>query len=462
MSTDASIFKAYDIRGIVGRQMDKETSYRVGRAFGQLLKRENQGKTLQVVVGRDMRSTGVEFQVEMMRGLNEEGISVLDIGMVSTPMMYFAVVEYGANGGVVITASHNPAEYNGFKLVRNLAIPVAGDTGIYEIRDKVVNGTLEEVVANEVTNQIIDDLMSRYIEQSLSYRDHNIVIKPLKVVVDTANGMAGPVMKELFKHFPEMEVIHLFEELDGNFPNHEANPLKEETLIALKEKVKSEGADLGIACDGDFDRISFVDEEGRTVRPDITTALLAPIVLEGNDGATILYDLRSSNITPEKIIEAGGVAKQTRVGHSFIKAQMRAEKALFSGEFSGHFYVDVPHKGEHAYFENPLFVTIKMLELLSSTDLSLTDLTKPLFRYYHSGEINFEVSRPKEEILDEVKATLSEGELTEIDGIRIDYPDFWVSVRGSNTEPVVRLVVEAKTSEKMNEVVSKMKLIITK
>ena len=452
MHTNPSIFKAYDIRGIYGTDLTDETSYKLGRAYGQFLKKEYPEESeITVIVARDMRDSGLSLENRLKQGLADEGIKIINIGISSTPMMYYAVLEYEVNGGVIITASHNPAEYNGFKLVRHNAIPISGDTGIYQMRDIVMNHSLEERNL-PILETIKTDTLQDYIQNVLSYRTKEIEIKPLKIVVDTANGMGYPAIKSFLDNFPQLEVIYLYSELDGNFPNHEANPLKEETLLDLQNKIRELGADFGIAGDGDFDRVSFVDNTGKTIRPDIATALLAQVLLTGREGSKILYDLRSSNITPEEITRQGGVPMQTRVGHSFIKAQMREEKAFFAGEFSGHFYLDVIKGSDHAYFENPLFVILKIMELLSENEISLNELTKDLFIYAHSGEINFEIDRPKDEILAEIKQEFSQGQLNELDGIRIDYPDFWFSVRASNTEPVLRLIVEGKTEAKMEEI----------
>ncbi|MGA1048155.1 MAG: phosphomannomutase/phosphoglucomutase, partial [Minisyncoccia bacterium] len=356
MHTNPSIFKAYDIRGIYGSDLTNETAYKLGRAYGQFLKQEYPKQSeLTVIVSRDMRESGVDLESQLKQGLADESIKIINIGISSTPMMYYAVLEYGVDGGIIITASHNPAEYNGFKLVKHNSIPISGDKGIYQMRDIVMHNTLEAQNL-PILETIKTDTLQEYIDNVLSYHNKAIEIKPLKVVVDTANGMGYPAIKAFLDNFPQLEVSYLYPELDGNFPNHEANPLKEETLLDLQNKIRELGADFGIAGDGDFDRVSFVDNTGKTIRPDITTALLAQMLLTGREGSKILYDLRSSNITPEEITRQGGVAMQTRVGHSFIKAQMREEKAFFAGEFSGHFYLDVMKGSEHAYFENPLFV----------------------------------------------------------------------------------------------------------
>lgn len=461
MHTNPSIFKAYDIRGVYGTDLTDETAYRLGRAYGQFLRQEYPNKQeLTIVLARDMRDSGLSLENRLKQGLADEGMKIINIGLSSTPMMYYAVLEYGVDGGIIITASHNPAEYNGFKLVKKNSIPISGDTGIYQMRDIVMNNTLEEQNLS-ISETIKTDTLQDYMQNVLSYCNKGIKIKPMKVVVDTANGMGYPAIKAFLDNFSQLEVTYLYPELDGNFPNHEANPLKEETLLDLQNKIIELGADFGIAGDGDFDRVSFVDNKGKTIRPDITTALLAQMLLTGREGAKILYDLRSSNITPEEITRQGGIPMQTRVGHSFIKAQMREEKAFFAGEFSGHFYLDVIKGSEHAYFENPLFVILKILELLSENDISLNELTKDLFIYAHSGEINFEIERPKDEILADIRQEFSQGNLNELDGIRIDYPDFWFSVRASNTEPVLRLIVEGKNEAKMEDIKLRLISIIT-
>jgi phosphomannomutase len=462
MHTNPSIFKAYDIRGIYGTDLTNETAYRLGRAYGQFLRKEypNQ-KNLTIILARDMRESGLALELQLKQGLADESINIINIGLSSTPMMYYAVLEYGVDGGIIITASHNPAEYNGFKLVKKNAIPISGDMGIYQMRDIVMSNDIK-VKNLPISETIKPNTLQDYIQNVLSYQNKQIEIKPMKVVVDTANGMGYPAIKSFLDNFPQLEITYLYPELDGNFPNHEANPLKEETLLDLQNKIIELGADFGIAGDGDFDRVSFVDNTGKTIRPDITTALLAQMLLTGREGSKILYDLRSSNITPEEIIRQGGIPIQTRVGHSFIKAQMREEKAFFAGEFSGHFYLDVMKGSEHAYFENPLFVALKIVELLSENGLTLNELTKDLFIYSHSGEINFEIERPKEEILAEIKQAFSQGKLNELDGIRIDYPNFWFSVRASNTEPVLRLIVEGKTEAIMEDIKSRLIDIITR
>jgi|694.fasta_scaffold03889_14 phosphomannomutase len=462
MHTNPNIFKAYDIRGVYGTDLTDDTAYGLGRAYGQFLKQEYPNQPdLTVIVARDMRESGVSLESKLKQGLSDENIKIINIGVSSTPMMYYAVLEYGVAGGIIITASHNPAEYNGFKLVKHNAIPISGDKGIYQMRDIVVNNTLEAKNL-PILETIKANTLQDYIQDILNYHSKEIEIKPLKVVVDTANGMGYPAIKAFLDNFPQLEVLYLYSELDGTFPNHEANPLKEETLLDLQNKIRELGADFGIAGDGDFDRVSFVDNTGKTIRPDITTALLAQLLLNGREGSKILYDLRSSNITPEEITRQGGVPMQTRVGHSFIKAQMREEKAFFAGEFSGHFYLDMIKGREHAYFENPLFVILKILELLSENEISLNELTKDLFIYSHSGEINFEIERPKDEILAEIKQEFSQGKLNELDGIRIDYSDFWFSVRASNTEPVLRLIVEGKTESIMEDIKAKLISVITR
>jgi len=463
MHTNPDIFKAYDIRGIYGTDITDTTGYRLGRVFADFVRERNvEDRPLTLVVGRDMRESGEELQKRIETGFQEERVRIIDIGVASTPMLYFAVLEYQADGGVIITASHNPAEYNGFKLVKENAIPISADNGMYTIRDRVVADTeLSQSPEEPPEKEVREDTRTQYVNQVIAQQNPQRPVEPLHIVVDTANGMAAPDIREFFSHFSEVTYTHLYPELDGTFPNHEANPLKEETLTDLKAKVKEENADFGIATDGDFDRIAFVDNEGNTVRSDITTALLAPILLEDYRGMPVLYDLRSSDIVPEKISEAGGRPVMTRVGHSFIKTQMREVNALFAGELSGHFYFDVKRHGNHAYFENPMLVIVKLMELLSSTKESLAEITDPLFKYSHSGEINFEVKRDKQEVIEEVKNYFSEGTINEMAGVRIDHGRFWLLVRASNTEPVVRLIVEATDQNTMDQIIEEARDIIT-
>lgn len=466
MHTNPDIFKAYDIRGIYEKDITTETAYRLGRVFARFLtERKSEGKPMTLVLARDMRDSGTTLQQEMEKGLQAEGVRIIDIGMVSTPTFYYATLEYQADGGVIITASHNPAEYNGFKLVRENAIPISGDNGMYEIRDRVMEESVS--VESDKTEEKAEkeekpDTLARYVEHMLAHRNAQRPIEPLNIVVDTANGMGALDIKEFFDRISDVTYTHLYPELDGTFPNHEANPLKEETLTDLKAKVREENADFGIATDGDFDRVAFVDNEGNTIRPDIAGALLVSALLEDYQGMPVLYDLRSSNVLPEKISEAGGEPVMTRVGHSFIKDQMRERSALVAIEFSGHFYFDIKRHGAHAYFENPLLVMIKLMELLSSTGQSLAELTAPLFRYEHSGEINFEIKRNKAEVIEEVKQYFSEGTVNEMDGVRIDHGRFWLLVRASNTEPVVRLIVEATDRDTMEQVIQEAREIITR
>ena len=449
MHTDPAIFKAYDIRGIYQQQITRKTGYRLGRAFGQWIKKQYQEKNhLEVVVGRDMRDSGQELEHPLVQGLCDESIKVIYIGEVSTPAMYYSVFDRNADGGIVITASHNPSQYNGFKLVKRNAEPISQASGLEEIKELVFQGDFEQEGDENFEQREYFATNTDYIINALTHRQSQIALRSMRIVVDSGNGMASPVIEEFFAQFPQLELIHLYPDLDGDFPNHEANPLKEETLADLKETVKNTQADLGVACDGDFDRIAFVDDTGRTISADITTAFLAPRILQDYPQEPILYDLRSSNIVPEVIEQKGGKSVQTRVGHSFIKAQMREEGAAFAGEYSGHFYFRLSREGRTAYIENPLIALIKMCETISADEerRPASEQFQDVFVYSHSGEVNFEVEDTTQTI-EAIKAELSDGEISELDGIRIDYPESWVSVRASNTEPVLRVIVEGKTSQ---------------
>ncbi len=437
------LFKPYDIRGFSPEEIDEDFAYRVGQAMVLFTK----AKT--VVVGRDMRDTTPMLFDALARGVTSQGADVIDIGLVTTPMLYYAVAEYDLHdAGVMITASHNPKEYNGFKLCFGDALPIGGESGMKDVRDLAVAGPYPAKAAGTI---VTTDIRSSYIKKLISLV--NVAkFKELEVVVDTANGMEGSIIQDIFAHLPSCRMTGLFMELDGGFPNHEANPLKEETLDALKSAVYAMHADIGVAFDGDGDRIGLVDEKGETVRADFIGALVASKLLTQNPGATILYDLRESLIAKEEIENAGGRAVMCRVGHGLIKPQMRRENAVFASELSGHFYFRDVYGAESSDL-----VLLLFLELLSESGKKLSELVAPLKRYVHSGEINSEVADK-----DAVLAMLEESygheatEITRIDGIRMDFydanapeNDWWFGVRASNTEPLLRLNVEAKKKEKM-------------
>ncbi len=420
----AGIFKAYDIRGVYGETLDEDMAYRIGRAYATFLKAKR------VVVGRDMRPHSQPLFKALADGLTAQGADVIDIGMASTPLLYFADGRLAADGGIIITASHNPGEWNGFKLCREQAIPISGDTGIKDIEQIVANKVFAEADSKGSISSI--DMMPEYIEHISSFAD---IRRPLRVCIDYANGMGiieGEVLKGKF------DIDPLFDTLDGSFPNHEANPLKLETLDKIRERMKSSSYDFGVAFDGDADRAGFLDEAGEFISMDMITALIAKEILRQKTGATIYYDLRSSWAVREIIEENGGIPRMSRVGHAFIKQQMREADAVFAGELSGHYYFK-----ENYYAESSSLAVLMIANLVSASDTPLSGLIRPLRRYHASGEINSTVADASA-TLEKIKDSFAGGRLIELDGVTVEFDDWWFNVRASNTEPLVRLNLEAK------------------
>jgi len=438
MRINPGIFRAYDIRGIWPEELDEKIAYRIARAFVCFLRENNKKKVLDIAVGRDNRLSSPSLSQNFIEGIIDSGCNVIDIGLSTTPMLYFSVAHYGFDGGVEVSASHNPPEYNGFKLVREESRPISKITGIERIKKLVLANTsfLPNKKKGDVIKKNVLDDYSKFVFEGIQIKK----IKPLRIVVDTANGVVGIVIPQIFKKLP-VQLYHLFPELDGRFPNHLPNPLVEENLEDIKQTVRKKKADLGVAFDGDGDRIIFVDEKGEVVPPDLIGVLVAESILKRYPGQKIMYDIRSSNIVKEKIKEAGGVAIMSRVGHSFIKERMRKENIVFAQEFSGHYYFK-----DRYFAESPFFVLFKILERLSESKKKLSDIIKEYKKYYHSGEINFEVA-DKEKKIKELEKKFSKGKKTYLDGLRVDFKDWWFNVRPSNTEPLLRLVIEAKTKE---------------
>jgi phosphomannomutase len=427
----ASIFKAYDIRGIYGEQLTEELAYRIGRAFATFL------SCKKVVVGRDMRPHSLPLFEALARGLNEQGADVIDIGLCSTPMSYFANGRLGADASIMITASHNPKPYNGFKMCREEAIPISGATGIKEIEQIVLDEAFAPAAATPgtITTQ---DVTQAYIDHLRPFAD---VRRPVRVAIDYANGMGlyeGKALDGL------MAIDPLFDTLDGSFPNHEANPLDLETFAALQEKVRGGAYDFGIYFDGDADRAGFTDERGEIVSNDMITALIAQSLLEKEQGV-VFYDLRSSWAVKEVIAEAGGEPRMSRVGHAFIKEQMRGAGAIFAGELSGHYYFR-----ENFYTESAALAAILIANLITHTGKTLSELVAPNLRYVASGEINSTVA-DVQPVFERLRQTYSDARFIELDGLSVEFADWWFNVRASNTEPLVRLNLEAATAEAMAE-----------
>jgi phosphomannomutase len=433
MKINPDIFRAYDIRGVYPAALDEDTAYFVGRAFVKFLKK----KGLKIVVGRDARLSSPSLFTSLTDGITDQGADVCDIGLSTTPMLYFSVAHFKFDGGINITASHNPPQYNGFKLVRESSIPISGKSGIKEIRRLALKGNFKKAKKGKIVKKKVQE---EYV--SFNLKNHHLDdIKPFKVVIDTANAVPGIVVPDFFKK-TKCKVYHLYSELDGNFPNHLPSPHEEKNLRELKKEVLERKADLGIAFDGDGDRVIFVDEKGEMVPGDLISALMAALILKDNPGEKVLCDVRSSNIVRETVEKTGGIPVIGRIGHSFIKERMRKENIVFQGELNGHYYLK-----NHYFSEAPFFVVFKILEEMSKQK-SISELVEPFRRYFHSGEINFKVEN-KKKVLRTLENKFKQGKISRIDGLRVDFPDWWFNVRPSNTEPVLRLVIEAKRKDLM-------------
>jgi phosphomannomutase len=443
MSIDQTIFKAYDIRGVYPDQVNEDLAYRLGQAFAEMIKSEVDKEELNLVVSQDMRLSSPALAEKLKEGINAQGVNVIDIGLASTPTFYFAVAKNHYDGGIQISASHNPARDNGFKIVRKEAIPVSGETGIMDLRDAVVANDFPVV---EVKGTITEK--EGVIDEHVEYAMHHLYLeklKPFKVVVDSANSMGGPMFEKLFAKLP-CELIHINANLDGSFPAHEADPFKEENNKQLQDRVIKEKADLGIALDGDGDRLFLIDNEGKIVDPAIVRGILAKVFLAKNPGAKVCYDIRPGKITEDMIRQYGGEPIVTRVGHSLIKEKAREVEAVFAGESSGHFFLQLPF----GFFEVPMICVLKILEELTVSGKTFTEYIKPLQKYFHSGELNFEVE-DKQAVFDRLKEKYSKNLKYDFDGLSFEFDDFWFNVRPSNTENKVRLNLEAKTEEVMTE-----------
>jgi len=433
-----SIFKAYDIRGLYGEEMDETTALAIGRAFVRVLGRlrGKQPSELRVGLGRDMRLTAPAMAAALREGLLAEGATVLDAGMVATEMLYHLVGSRELDGGAMVTASHNPKAYTGVKLIREGALALSGDAGIGDVAREIEAG-LGEASGGGSCEEV--DVWSEYQEHVLSFIEPQSV-KPLVVVVDGGNGMAGPMVGPVLQKLG-LELDEMYFEPDGEFPDHEPNPLLPENRKLIEDRVRAAGADLGIAWDGDADRCFFIDGEGSFCDGDFVCALLARAALAKSPGATILYDPRSSRAVPDLVAADGGSSDLSRVGHAFFKQRMREEGAAFGGEVSGHYYFR-----DFWCADSGTIPALLILELLSVDGRSLAELMAEFrSRYFISGEINSEVA-DQEAKMEEIAARWSDGKQTRLDGISIDYPDWHFNVRPSNTEPLLRLNLESLVS----------------
>lgn len=425
------IYRAYDIRGIVPDEFDPTEAYHIGRAYAQ------HTGARRVVVARDMRTSGEEIFSHLTRGLTEAGVDVVAIGQATSPLFYFAVHTLKAEGGLMVTASHNPARYNGIKMTRAEAVPIAGDTGLTEIRDLVKARAWSPAARAGTVSE------ATVLQEYIDLVTHEVSAQGLTIVIDAGNGMAGLPLPHVRERIGGT-VIPLYWELDGTFPHHEADPLKEENMRDVQAAVHEHTADLGVAFDGDGDRVFFCTEEGVTVPGDIATALIAREVLRDQPGKPIIFDVRASRTTSEVIREAGGQPIMWKVGHSLIKPKMRETGAPFAGEVSGHFYF-APW-----YAESGLLAMGYIIRLLQAQKKPFSEIVRPLLKYPKTAELNYTVS-DKDAVLAALKAKYADANITDIDGVRIEYPTWWASVRASNTEPLLRLNLEADTPELVAE-----------
>ncbi len=434
---DPEIFHAYDIRGIYGENLTDDVAYRIGRAAAQYL------QVPEIAVGRDMRLSSPQLAAALIRGITDQGVNATDLGMTTTDGLYFAVGKFNFPAGVMITASHNPAQYNGMKFCRAQAFPISLESGLSDIRDLAVSGKFAEPASK---GQVIKrDITDDYVKHALSFIDVSR-IRPLKVVIDAGNGMAGLIMPKVFQHLP-CELVPLYFELDGNFPHHPASPIEPENMVDVQKKVREVGADLGAAFDGDADRMFPVDEHGDLVDGSKVIAAVSNSLLQKFPGSTILYNLIVSKSVPELINKLGGKAIRTRVGHSYIKAEMRQNNAIFGGEHSGHFYFR-----DNWFADSGLIALLILLELVSVENKPLSEILKPLDHGFRSGEINSTIAdaQGKMHALEE-RFGKNAKTVDHLDGVTLDFGDWWFNVRPSNTEPLLRLNLEANSHELMEQ-----------
>jgi phosphomannomutase len=432
---DPKVFKAYDVRGIYPTEMDEDGARAIGRAYVE------QFSLQQIAVGRDMRLSSPSMAAAVIEGAAAAGADVLDIGLVGTEMLYFAVGESRLDGGVMVTASHNPKDYTGMKIVRAGALPVGGDSGLLDVAARAASGAWHRTGPEGTVST--SDIWPAFVDRVLSFIDP-AALRPLKVVIDAANGMAGRMLPPVLERLP-IEAVPCYFEPDGSFPNHEPNPLLPENREFIVRKTLEEGADLGVAFDGDADRCFFVDDTGEFVPGDFATALFAQNVLEKEPGATVIYDVRASWAVPETIERAGGTAVVNRVGHAFIKERMREVGAAFAGEVSGHYYFR-----DFTQADTGVVPFLVMLERISKGDTKLSELLRPFReRYFITGELNTPVADVPGKLAELEARFGPDGSVTHLDGLSVETADWHFNVRPSNTEPLLRLNLEARSQDLM-------------
>lgn len=441
-----SIFKAYDIRGIYPDQLSEEMARKIGNCFAQIVTGER------IVTSRDMRGSSKPLQDALIGGMVEAGKEVTNIGLASTPMMNFAVGKFDFDAGVQVTASHNPRQYNGFKTVGRGTVPIGFETGLAIVEEKVRRDELHIAgCAGSVTEE---DMLSAYVAYVLSFRG---ALLPYRVVIDASNGMAGYTLPEILKGLPGT-YERLFFELDGDFPNHESNPLEPENLDALRKEVLKKEADIGVIFDGDADRSVYVDERGAIVRPDLVTGIIAGELLQGKREETILIDVRTSWAVRERIEELGCIPQYVRVGHAYARRKLREVDAILGGELAGHYYFR-----DNYYGDSGVLALLYVLRTLSRTGKKLSELVRPLQKYPGTGELNFRTER-KDEIIEWMRQEYDDGKQMVLDGLTVEYEDWWFNLRKSNTEPYLRLNIEARNDrtfeKKRDEVLGKIERML--
>ena len=453
MSDLDAIFKAYDIRGTFPDQIDAAACRSIGAAFARFAL-DDGGTVPEILVARDMRPSGIELSAAFAEGVRSQGVDVVDLGLASTDLIYFASGSRGAPGAM-FTASHNPAQYNGIKFCLAGARPVGVDSGLIEIKAMAASGVAPSGTKGDLSSL---DLLGAFADHVRSFVDTS-AFRPLKVVADTGNGMGGLVVPAVFDSLPfDLEI--LYGELDGTFPNHPADPIQPENQRDLCARVREVGADIGFAFDGDADRVFVVDERGIGLSGSTTTALVAVGVLEKEPGATILHNLICSKVVPEVVREHGGTPVRTKVGHSYIKAEMATTGAAFGGEHSAHYYFRDNYRADSG-----LIAAMHVLERLCATDQPLSEVKRPFDRYAESGEINTQVADPRaviDSVADAFATNHPDASQDRLDGLTVDFGDWWFNLRPSNTEPLLRLNLEAKTRDECDDHTSELLHLITK
>ena len=447
---DPTIFKTDEITGVYPDRLNEEDAWKIGCATARFLRsllrgyERGQAASQSLCVGRDMRTHSEAIAKALIKGMNSTGANVIDIGMIDTPQMYFAINHFGTCGGVQVTASHTPAKYNGFKISGLDAKPISGDTGLKDI-EHIAMALLH--TKGKATGSIESrDLTAEYKKHVLKFLRSNV--KKMKIAIDASNGMAGKMVPAIFGKLP-IEIIELNFKHDGKF-KHEPNPLIESNLAELKKAVKKNKCDFGVCFDGDADRLMMIDEKGNTIGCDLMTAMMVPYFLEKEPKSKVVYDLRSSRVVVEEIIKHGGTPRRERVGHAYMKKALRDSHSVFGGELSGHFYYR-----DNFYSDSGMITLVHVINIVSEANIPISELISPLRRYHNSGEMNFTVEN-KQAKMDELARRYSDGQIDHLDGVTISYKDWWFNCRPSNTEPLLRLNIEAKSKELLDEKLSEM------